>query len=117
VTRRNNIAHQKARPQSGMSQYNTEEYPPGEVQKTTRQQHVSLVMEEKSVGRQSESRRNHRRRIHHINVRWNVHIDRLALIDFGPICNANKPDEFGFDVPQSEIPSTTSSREGGGTVT
>jgi hypothetical protein len=39
-----------------------------------------------------------------INIRWNVHVDRLALIGFGSISDANKPDEFGFDIPQ---PKTT----------
>jgi len=34
-----------------------------------------------------------------INVRRNVYIDRLVLIDFGSISNADDPDEFGFDVP------------------
>jgi len=37
-----------------------------------------------------------------INVRWDVHVDRLALISFGSIGNANNPDELGFDVPQPE---------------
>jgi hypothetical protein len=79
-----------------MSQYDTEEYPRGKVQKTTRQQHVSRVTEERSLA-------GHSRRNHHINVRWNVHVDRLSLIGFGSISNANNPDELGFDVPQSEI--------------
>ena len=36
------------------------------------------------------------------NVRWNVHVDRVALLGFHPVRDTDDPDELGLDVPQSE---------------
>ena len=36
------------------------------------------------------------------DIRWDINVNRVVLIGFSSIRNANDPDELGLDVPESE---------------